>query len=156
MTATYISEIYDDFLISINDYTLVSDNVTMEDLKEDLDIYLRKSKAKFRKCKQRLDTLIDENDEEYFGYIDKNGIKVDVELTGLEKAILVHLMLVEYLKPKVLTTELMNPSMSDKSFKIYSQANHLRELNLLYRLFQKESKKMITEYTYVDLEDTKL
>ncbi len=156
MEATYLSELYDDFLISIRDYTLLSENITDEEIKEDLDSYFKKAKSKFYKCKQKLDTMTDVNGEEYFGYIDDNGKEVKVKLTGFEIAILIHLMLVEYIKPQVLSSEILRPSLSDKSFKIYSQANHLRELNLLYRLLQKESKKMITEYTYMDLEDTDL
>lgn len=156
MEATYLSELYDDFLISIRDYTLLSENITDEEIKEDLDSYFKKAKSKFYKCKQKLDTMTDVNGEEYFGYIDDDGKEVKVKLTGFEMAILIHLMLVEYIKPQVLSSEILRPSLSDKSFKIYSQANHLRELNLLYRLLQKESKKMITEYTYMDLEDTDL
>ena len=169
MQATYVSELYDDFLFSIKDYTYLSADVSNEDIEEDLAYFLKKAKAKFRKCKNRLDTLKDDSGQEYFGYIEKKIVKVpvvgttdfieevvetivEVELTEMEKSILTHLMVVEHLKPQVLSSEVLRPSLSDKSFKIYSQANHLRELNLLYRLFQKECNKMITEYTYLDLE----
>jgi hypothetical protein len=83
-------------------------------------------------------------------YTIENAI-IPNSLTEFEMAILTHLMLVEYMKPQVLSTEVIKQSLSDKDFKIYSQANQLRELNLLYRLLQKESKKLITEYTYMEM-----
>lgn len=215
MQATYLDELYEDFLFSIKDYTYLSADITNEDIEQDLYIYLKKAKGKFHKCKNRLDILEDELGRKFFGYIEEETIKVPivkdepqeedttveeevvaedgepvegdvsedvsqdetqsegsqdeeieyteevvevvkgVTLTDMEKSILTHLMIVEHLKPQVLSSEVLRPSLSDKSFKIYSQANHLRELNLLYRLFQKESNKMITEYTYLDLEEGK-
>ena len=209
MQATYLDELYEDFLFSVKDYTYLNIDVTNEDIEEDLYNYLKKARAKFHKCKNRLDILEDESGRKYFGYIEQETIKVPVVeeeesntedesqnepsdsgnsesgdnsesegngesdtpvieyvdeivdvikgtvLTEMEKGILTHLMIVEHLKPQVLSSEVLRPSLSDKSFKIYSQANHLRELNLLYRLFQKECNKMITEYTYLDLEGKK-
>ena len=225
MQATYLDELYEDFLFSIKDYTYLNADVTNEDIEQDLYIYLKKAKGKFHKCRNRLDILEDELGRKFFGYIEQETIKVPivkdepkeedttvedttvedttvttedgeavegdvsedvsqdetqgegegeglqdeeieyteeivevvkgVTLTDMEKGILTHLMIVEHLKPQVLSSEVLRPSLSDKSFKIYSQANHLRELNLLYRLFQKESNKMITEYTYLDLEEGK-
>ena len=149
MKATYLSELYKSFLYSIHDYTFI--NIPDEQLEDDLNHYLKTAIDNFYKCKQRLDTLKDESGEEYFGYLDDDKKEVKVKLSGLEKNILTHLMLVEYLKPQLITSELLKPSMGDKGFKIYSQANHVRELSLLYRNIQKECNKKITEYTYLDL-----
>lgn len=74
-------------------------------------------------------------------------------ISEFELLIIVNLMLVEYLKTITLSTEVLKQSLSDKDFRIYSQANQLRELNLLYRLFQRESNKMLTEYTYIGMTD---
>ena len=156
MKATYLSELYKDFLYSVHDYTFIS--IPDEQLQEDLEYYLKKAIDNFHKCKQRLDTIVDADGEEYFGYTEiKSGKEelVKVKLTGLEKNILTHLMLVEYLKPQLITSELLKPSMGDKGFKIYSQANHIRELSLLYRTIQRECNKKITEYTYLDLGEEK-
>lgn len=157
MGKTYVAELYDYFLSNIEDYEYLRVDITDEDIKDELDGYFKKARVKFYKCKQRLDTLVDENGEEYFGYLDEKGKVVEVELTGFELLILSHLMVVEYLKPKaLLNSQILKPTSSDRTLKIYSQANHLSEVNLLYRLFQKESNKMITEYTYMDLGDAKL
>lgn len=76
---------------------------------------------------------------------------IETELTPYEIEVIVKLMIVEQLKPIVLSSEVLKQSLSDKDFKIYSQANQLRELNLLYRLIQKEANKMITEYSFIDV-----
>lgn len=189
---TYLSEIYDSFLSSISDYTLL--DRPLQEIEDDLFTYFKKARRKFRKCRQSLNLVEDENGNKYFGtkkyhivdsgetlysiadkykltpkelanmnnmtILDKinKGDKLlvyeeEVLLTGLEIDILTHLMLVEYMKPQLIATEVMKQSLSDKDFRIYSQANQLRELNLLYRLLQREAKAMITEYTYMEMTD---
>lgn len=154
---TYLSEVYEEFLSSISDYTILkskdeSYDEFLERLEKKLFVYFTKAKRRFYKCKQNLNTLEDENGT-YFGYKDDDGNIVNVELTGYEIAILSNLMLVEYMKPIVLSTEVLKQSLSDKDFKIYSQANQLRELSLLYRTLRRESQKMITEYSYIGMTD---
>lgn len=189
---TYLSEIYESFLSSISDYTFLESSP--QEIEDDLFTYFKKARRKFRKCKQSLNLVEDDNGDKYFGtkkyhIVDSNetlysiadkykltpkeladmnnmtildkinkGDKLliyeeEVLLTGLEIDILTHLMLVEYMKPQLIATEVIKQSLSDKDFKIYSQANQLRELNLLYRLLQREAKAMITEYTYVGMTD---
>jgi hypothetical protein len=52
--ATSISEIYDNFLSKITDYTLLSDTLTQKDIENDLFGYFKTAKAKFRKCRNDL------------------------------------------------------------------------------------------------------
>lgn len=145
---TNLSEVYGMFLSRISDYALLSDTITPMELDEQLYGYLKSSINKFYRCKTDLGI----NKEE-----DINGEKSFKEiLHPFEIEILVKLMLVEYMLPLVLSSEVIKQSLSDKDFKIYSQANQLRELNLLYRLLQKEAKKMITEYSYFGLEEEKM
>jgi|SRR5690606_17270809 len=194
MERTYLSEVYDYFLSSISDYTIleaIANNP--KDVEDELFTYFKKARGKFRKCKQSLDLGEDENGEKYFCSKEKyivtsndtlysiadkyniapsklaeiNNMSIldkistgdsllvykSVKLMDFEIDILTHLMLVEYMKPQLIATEVMKQSLSDKDFKIYSQANQLRELNLLYRLIQREAKTMITEYTYMGLTD---
>lgn len=148
---TYLAEVYDSFLSDISDYTLLKS--TPEEIEEDLYTYFKKARSKFYKCKQSLELSEDENGK-YFAEFNEEGEEVKpVKLTDFEIAILTHLMLVEYMKPQVISTEVMKQSLSDKDFRIYSQANQLRELNLLYRLLKREAKAMITEYTYMGMTD---
>lgn len=137
---TPVIDVYKNFLSKIADYDFLRKGRTDEEIIADLFGFLKSARAKFYKCKKNLN--INEEDEFFKD-----------ELTLFEIEILTNLMLVEYLKPKVLAGEVIRPALSDKDFEIYSQANHLRELNLLYRLFRTESGKMITEYTYLSLGD---
>jgi hypothetical protein len=140
---TKLSELYEIFLSKITDYSLIDPNLMEDELNEELFAYFKSARTKFYKSKQSLNTVEDEVGE----------LEFEVELTGYELEILTHLMLVEYLKPQVLSSEVLRQSLSDKDFKIYSQANQLRELNLLYRLLQKEAQKMITEYSFMGMTD---
>jgi hypothetical protein len=139
---TNLSEIYDIFLSKISDYNLV--NLLPEEVEEELLGYFKSARTKFYKCKKDKDgndrLKLSDDDTEVTG-----------DLTYYEMEILVKLMLVEYMTPILLSSEVLKQGLSDKDFKIYSQANQLRELNLLYRLLQKEANKMITEYTYMGM-----
>lgn len=137
---TDISVIYDIFLSKVSSYTLSSDDITAEEIDEELFGYFDSARTLFYKCKNSLET----NEEK--------TVILSV-LTPFEKAIIVKLMRVEYLAPKVLSDEVILQSLSDKDFKIHSQANQLRELSLLYGRLKKEADKMITEYTYIGMTD---
>jgi hypothetical protein len=140
---TKLSDLYDIFLSKISDYSFLDPNLMAEEIDEELFGYFKSARTKFYRCKQSLNTTEDQFGEKEF----------EVELTGFELEILANLMLVEYMKPQVLSSEVLKQSLSDKDFRIYSQANQLRELNLLYRLLQKEATKMITEYSYFGMTD---
>lgn len=140
MSETKISEIYESFLSKISDYSFLS--LTEEELEQDLFGYFKTARTKFHRCKNNLDVIDNELGEKIF----------TVELKPFEIEVLSHLMLVEYLKPQVLSSEALKQSLSDKDFKIYSQANQIRELRLLYNTMKSESNKLITEYTFLDLE----
>lgn len=153
MSRTYIREIYDSFLSSVSDYALLAKNI--EEIEDDLFTYFRKARARFYKCKNRLDITKDDEGDIYFGYIDKkSGELVDVTLTDFEILILTKLMLSSYMEQNVIATEVMKQSLSDKDFKIYSQANQLRELSLLFRQVDRQAMKLITEYTYMGMTDS--
>src|SRR6185312_12717382 len=141
MKTTYLSDVYDSFLEGISDYTFIAE--TEEEVLGVEGIlfgYFKKARAKFYKCKKSLKLFEDDEGLEYFGKEEKDGEIINVELTDFEIMVLAHLMTVEYMKQQVLASEVVKQNLSDKDFKIYSQANQLRELNLLYRLIQRESK----------------
>jgi len=141
---TPVAELYEIFTSRISDYSFISPLRTDDDVEEELYGYLKNAKRQFRrKCKQDLTIETDDQDEKFFVS----------ELTDLELDILATLMLVEYLKPKVLSSDTLRQNMSDKEFQTYSQANHLRELGLTYRLFRAEATALVSEYQYGDIED---
>lgn len=143
---TRVEEIYEDFLSRISDYSFLSNKLTDEEIREDLYAYLKVAIRKFYRCKHSLEIADSPLEGQVF---------VE-ELEPFEIEVLVSLMVVAYLKPQILSSETMKQSLSDKDFKIYSQANQLRELRLLYNVLRAESNKMITEYTYIGLGDKKL
>jgi hypothetical protein len=136
---TPLSEVYQTFLSKISDYTYL--NIPPSEVEIDLFGYLKSAIAKFYRCKN--DLTIQTNS---FASI----------LTPFEIEILVTLMTAEYLKPQILTSEIIKQSLSDKDFKVYSQANHLQQLNLTFRMLRTEANKMITEYGYMKLGVEKL
>lgn len=141
---TNISEIYDNFLTKISDYSFLE--LLPEEMEEELFGYFKSARTKFYKCKNSLATSVNELGETI----------IDSQLHPFEIEILTTYMLVEYLKPQVLSSEALKQLMSDKDFKVHSQANQLRELTLVYRNFKKEADKMVVEYTYFNLNEEKM
>lgn len=141
---TPLTDVYEVFLSKISDYTFLS--LTETEIEDDLYGYLKSAIAKFYRCKNDLTIQTDE-----FGVMSFAST-----LTPLEIEILATLMIVEYMKPQILSSEILKQSLSDKDFRIYSQANQLRELNLTYRMFRTEAKKLITEYGYIGLDESEL
>ncbi|MDH6674429.1 hypothetical protein M2277_005121 [Paenibacillus sp. LBL] len=132
--ATSYQELYPIFLSKVSDYSFM--NMQQDDLEKYMEGLLSSAVPKFRFCKavQGRDAVAKAFNE---------------DLKDIEKEILVSLMLVEYMKPKILTSEILKQNMSDKDFKIYSQANHLKELSDFYNKLKSEADKMITEYSFV-------
>lgn len=136
---TSIEEIYDSLLSKISDYGFLK--ATREDIEDDLFGYFKTARTKFYRCRNNLDVV--ENDGKKF---------FTVELTPMEIEVLSTLMLLEYLKPNLITSETLKQFLSDKDSKIYSQASQLREIRLLYNMLKGETQKLITEYTYLELD----
>lgn len=139
---TTIEEIYDSFLSKISDYSFLSENITQQDIEDDLFGYFKTARTKFYRCNNSLEVTDDGTGLLTFG----------VDLHPMEIEVLATLMLVEYLKPQLITSETLKQSLSDKDFKIYSQASQLREIRLLYKAMIADASKLITEYTYLALD----
>jgi hypothetical protein len=138
--ATILTEVYETFLAKVSDYSFL--NITEEELEDDMFTYLKTARTKFYRCKSDLSIIDDIATGERAFKDDLHPFEIEVLAT---------LMTVEYLKPQILASEVLKQSLSDKDFKIYSQANQLSQLNLTYKMFKSESRKLITEYTYLDL-----
>lgn len=142
--ATPISDLYDNFLQKITDYGFIAPDTTQQDIEDDLFGYFKVARAKFYRCKQDLSTVDDGTGS--------GELTFTVDLKYIEIEVLANLMLVEYLKPKLITDETLKQSLSDKDFKIYSQASQIREIRLLIASLKSEASKLITEYTFMDLD----
>ena len=136
---TNIEELYEMFLSKITDYKFLT--LIDEEIEDEMFKYFKSARAKFYRCKNSLEV------------VDKT---IQSKLTYYEIEVLVALMLVEYITPKLISGENMSQSLSDKDFKIYSQANQLREIRLLLNSMEAKAERMMTTYTYFDIEKEKM
>ncbi|MCY9737437.1 hypothetical protein M5X17_27430 [Paenibacillus alvei] len=141
--ATSYFEVFDAFLSKIQDYSYLQ--ISDQDMEQELLSYLKSSTSQFDVCKKDLSKRSDFVRE------------FEEDLNDTEIDILANLMVVSYLKPKVLTSKNLEMTMSDQDFKIFSQANHIRELLTLYKEMKAEVDKVMTKYTYrrADLSEMK-
>lgn len=72
----------------------------------------------------------------------------NITLTELEKEILATLMIVEYLSPKVLRSNLLESRLGSKDYKEFSPANQLKEIRELRKYFKSEADGLMNEYYY--------
>ena len=132
--ATPYEDVYQYFLSKISDYAFLK--MSDEDLKDMLYTYLKTAINQFEASvidlSQRDDLL-----EEF-----------EADLPEKEIDILAGLMMVAYLKSRLLTSENYKLAMADSDYKIYSQANHIKELTSLYKEMRKEMDVLVTKYSY--------
>lgn len=134
--ATPFALVYELFLQQIADYEFAK--LAPEDMEYNMERWLRAAITKFSfDCRANL------------GDRDMTLKQFNANLTELEQQILANQMVVEWLSPKIRTSELIKQSMSDKDFKLYSQANHLEQIRSMRNEAQEEVDSLITRYTYM-------
>lgn len=135
---TKFGEVFGAFLNRINDYDYAN-KLSKEDLDYVLTTFLESSVATFNEA----------SGEEYDDFLlDKEAKMFDRELKRIEIDILAHLMVVEYLKPNLYTTELLRQVLSDRDYKVYSQANQMNQLKDLYELTKREANVKMNNYLF--------
>ena len=77
-------------------------------------------------------------------------IFINGDLNGREIEILTKLMLVEYMRPIIIRNETLEQALSDVDFVIYSQANHINQLQSLFERMKKEANSDMVEYSYLE------
>jgi len=131
--ATPYEEIYSRFLPKITDYSFV--NLTDAEVEDNLETFMKSSVIKFRYC----DKLSDRDD---------TLKQFNLDLTEEEQEIISVLMCVEYLTPKLLTDDLLKQTLNSKDYKLYSQANHAKEIRSLRDKYQQEANNLMILYTF--------
>jgi hypothetical protein len=131
---TSYSEIYQRFLNKISDYDFL--NLSEEEVESIMKNYLKSAIVWFTSCRQDLSAR-DETLEQF-----------NSTLTDEEIEILTTLMIPEWLKPRINTTENLKQHMSTKDFQMFSQANHLKELKDLKKDSVKEAQQLMSRYSY--------
>lgn len=142
MSYTNVSEVFEAFLSKVSNYEILS--LTDQEVEDELFPYLTSARTKFFRCKKDLNIVSDELSGE---------LRFNALLHPFEIEILATLMVVEFINPALNSSEIIKPSLSDKEFKVYSQANHIRELRLLKRELKREASALITTYTFLDLKE---
>lgn len=132
--ATPFSEIYDRVYNKISDYSFL--NLTQNEVEDILESYLLSSIVKFKKCKKDLSNR------------DQALKQFNEDLTDEEKEILATLMCVEYLTPKLITSELLKQKLSTKDYQLYSQANQIKEIRGVRDKMKSEANQMMISYSY--------
>ncbi len=134
---TPYDEVYDLFLSKTDDYEI------MKELKEDIDLgkemlfdFLRSSIPKFTYSTKDLSDR------------DELLLQFNIDLSEMEKEILATLMVVEYLSPKILRSDLLENSLGSKDFKTFSPANQIKEIRELRQTFKDEANSLMVEYYY--------
>jgi len=132
--ATPYTTINTSFLNKISDSYLAS--MTDDDLNAQLLNFLISSIPKFRKCKKDLSLR------------DDILLQFTETLTDEEIEILANLMVAEWLRPQINHLELIKQSLGTKDFQMFSQANHLKELQNLRKDTRSEISKLLVDYSY--------
>lgn len=141
--ATPYSDVINSFLPKVKDYDLLK---YQEMEREEIVIRLMlKSCVKFsRVCKVDL-TDRDDNLKQFNGDLDDEIIDIITE--G---------MIVEWLKPRVYSSENLKNVLNTKDYNQYSPANLLKELRETYQLSKKAYKSLINNYSFANADFTKL
>lgn len=141
--ATQYSDVYNTFLGKITDYELPKfDDVDKEEI---IYGFMKSACTKFKRvCVVDLYDR-DETLKQFNQSLDDEIIDIVTEV-----------MIVEWLKPKVLSSENLKNCLSTKDFSLFSPANLLKESRETLELCKKEATKLINNYSFANADFTKL
>lgn len=140
--ATPYSDVINIFLVKVTDYDLPKfDDVESEEI---LTSYMKLACTKFTSC------LVNLND------IDDNLKQFNQNLTFDIIDIISEGMIVEWLKPKVLSTENLKNCLRTKDFSLFSPRDLLKEMRETLNECRKEYRGMINDYSFKNADFTKL
>ena len=134
--ATSLSEIYDLFMQTVTDYRLIDlFNSSQPDFENYLEAWLIYSIADFDICDQSL--------------VYDDGTKIfSVTLTIPNKVILTKLMMKYWLQKAVNDITQMNLHVTDRDFKVASEAQNLREKVTYLNIVKEECSQSLINYGY--------
>ena len=122
---SFLNKITDGYLVSIKD----------ELLQELIDGYRKAAISKFKQC-----TKLEDRDD--------SARLFAQDLTDEEIEIVANLMVLEWLRGKINSVEVLKQKMSTKDYKIFSQSRHLDSLLALKNATMSEVDALIVSYTY--------
>lgn len=130
---TPFSEVDNMFLSDISDCSIL--DYTIEEREEILNNLRKKAVTRFKACKKDL------ND------VDNNLEQFNMDLSDEEKLIIATIMRKYWLNDKIYNLELLKQRMSNKDWRLTSQAEHLLRLTVLAQELNREISRMIVDYT---------
>lgn len=139
-----MDDIYREFLSNIDDYALTLNERDEVSLLEELFGHYKFARRKFSKSRADLGT----NYQSHRDVPEGEEMLINDSLSYQEVDIIIHLMLVSYLRPVINSNKVLRQALTDKDFNLTSQANHLNQLTIWYRRLQSEADRAMTKYTY--------
>ena len=136
MANTSLSEVYDLFMQTVTDYRLIGLFSTSEpDFENYLQSWLEYSIVDFSVCDQDLD--FDEDTKEF-----------PVVLSRDNKTMLATLMMKYWLQKAVNDVTQFNLHITDRDFKVASEAQNLREKSTHFNMVTERCSQMLNDYAY--------
>lgn len=131
---TPFEEIFLDFLMEIRSYSFVT--MTDEQIEQELTHWLKRATKKFsRKCIQPIaDT-------------DFNAGAFSVELTPLEREILLNYMLLGFMSPYVYDIEALSQKLNSREYRTYSEANFLEAKAKIRDRIDRDLNRNLSHYS---------
>lgn len=134
--ATSLSEIYDLFMQTVTDYRLIDlFNTSVPDFENYLESWLKFSIVEFNICDQSLD--YDETTKEF-----------TVNLSLYNKVILANFMMKYWLQKAVNDVTQFNLHVTDRDYKVASEAQNLREKSTHLNMVKETCSQMLIDYGY--------
>lgn len=121
----FLGKITDDLLLTMSD----------EGLERTIDMYRNSATVRFKQCDK-------------FGNRDDELRVYEADFTDEEVEIVASYMVLEWIRQRVNSIELLKQGMSTKDYQMYSQANHLNSLMVLKKDTESEANRMVVSYTY--------
>lgn len=142
MANTELAEVYDFFMMTVTDYRLTDlFNTSLPDFENYLQAWLEYAIAEFSICDQDLE--FDDTTKEF-----------PVELSRRNKVILATLMMKYWLQKSVNDITQFNLHVTDRDFRVASEAQNLREKSNYLNIVKEQCSQMLIDYGYTNNEWT--
>lgn len=132
--STPYSEVFDSFLSKIEDIDYAK--MEKQDVEKDMITLLTSACVQFEYPKVNID---ERDDSSMFFYVQLNQSEIEILST---------LMTLEWIKRKIKSISVIRQAMTDRDFRLTSQANHLNTLLRLKKDTENDIEKLKTTYSY--------
>ena len=121
----FLGKITDDLLLTMSD----------EGLENTINMYRNSATVRFKQCNK-------------FGNRDDELRLYEADFTNEEIEIVASYMVLEWIRQRINSIELLKQGMSTKDYKTFSQSAHIDSLMKLKKDTESEANRMVVSYTY--------